>query len=139
MALLPGVVNDPSNRTLRRELFSFAIDQLCSEMQARSLPLKLRDPDPSVGRFFPTACNVQQMPSENLFVQFLGHGYAWTNVTGRMGFEASAAVEYDHDFLMDGSTMYVYFRQIQTQSRNFQVRMVERGQGETERAQRTGQ
>ena len=129
IAVLPGVINDPSNRTLRRELFGFAIAELCSEMQSRSVPLKLRDPDPSIGRFFPTACNVQQMPSENLFVQLLGHGYAWTNVTGRMGFEASAAVEYDQDFLMDGSTMYVYFRQVQTQSRNFKVRMVERGEG----------
>lgn len=129
LSILPGVVNDPSNRTLRREIFGYAVSELCSELQSRSIPLKLRDPDPSIGRFFPSACNVQQMPSENLFVQLLGHGYAWTNVTGRMGFEASAAVEYDQDFLMDGSTMYVYFRQVQTQSRHFQVRMVERGEG----------
>jgi hypothetical protein len=44
-----------------------------------------------------------------------------------MGFEASAAVEYSHDFRMDGSTMYIYFRQQQTQSSKFQVLMVERG------------
>jgi hypothetical protein len=129
LAIMPGVLNNPSNRTLRRQIFGFAVDQLCKEMQRRSIPLKLRDTDPAIGRFFPTGCGVQQMPNENLFVQFTGHGYAWTNVTGRMGFEASAAVEYDQDFLLQGSTMYVYFRQVQTQTSNFNVKMVERTQG----------
>jgi len=129
LSILPGVVNNPANRTLRREIFSYAIAELCSEMTKRSVPLKLRDPDPSIGRFYPTGCNVQQMPNDNLFVQFVGHGYAWANVTGRMGFDASAAVEYDHDFLMDGSTMYVYFRQVQTQASNFKVHMIEKSGG----------
>ena len=129
LSILPGVVNSPGNRTLRREIFAFAIDEMCEQMQARSVPLKLRDPDPSIGRFFPNGCNVQQMPSENLFVTFTGHGYAWTNVTGRMGFDATAAVEYDHDFMMDGSTMYVYFRQVKTQSSNMSVKMIERQPG----------
>ncbi|MBU0606813.1 MAG: hypothetical protein KKI08_02955 [Armatimonadetes bacterium] len=129
LSLMPGVVNNPANRSLRRAVFRFAIDQLCSEMRMRSVPLNLRDEDPATGRFFPTACSVQELDNENLFVQFLGHGYAWTNVTHRMGFEASAAVEYEHDFLMEGSTMYVYFRQKQTQSSAFRALMVERGEG----------
>jgi hypothetical protein len=129
LSILPGVINDPANRTLRRELFAFAISELCTEMQARSVPLKLRDADPNIGRFFPNGCSVQQMPNENLFVTFAGHGYAWTNVTGRMGFTASAGVEYDQDFLMDGSTMYIYFRQVRTQASNLQVSMVERSGG----------
>lgn len=127
LAIAPGVVNDPGNRSLRRAIFSYAIDELCAQMQARSLPLQLRDSDPGIGRFFPTSCHVQVTDTGNLFVQFLGHGYAWTNVTGRMGFEAGAAVEYNHDFFMDGSTMYVYFRQVKTQSSKFQVLMTERG------------
>lgn len=131
IAIMPGVVNNPANRTLRREIFGFAVGELCKEMQKRSIPLKLRDADPSIGRFFPTGCGVQQMPNENLFVQFTGHGYAWTNVTGRMGFSASAAVEYEQDFLLDGSTMYVYFRQVSTQTSQFEVKMIERGQGGT--------
>ena len=125
LAVLPGVVNDPHNRTLRREILSFATSQLCDEMKNRSLPLKMRDPDPTIGRFFPIACMVNEIDSGNLFVQFTGHGYAWTNVTGRMGFEASAAVEYDQDFIMQGSTMYVYFRQRDTQATSFKVLMVE--------------
>ncbi len=129
LAVMPGVVNHPGNRQLRRELFEFAIDRICTEMQARSVSLRLRDEDPSVGRFFPTACNVQQMATENLFVQFLGHGYAWTNVTGRVGFEASGAVEYKHDFLMDGGTMYIYFRQKTTTATSFTVLMTEQGPG----------
>jgi hypothetical protein len=129
VAIMPGVVNDPANRTLRREIFGFAVGELCKEMQRRSIPLKLRDADPSIGRFFPNGCGVQEMPSGNLFVQFTGHGYAWTNVTHRMGFEASAAVEYEQDFLLDGSTMYVYFRQVRRQTSQFDVTMIERGQG----------
>jgi hypothetical protein len=129
LAIMPGTINDPSNKALRREIFAFALDELCTEMQKRSLPLKLRDDDPSVGRFFPNGCSVQEMPDTSLFVQFTGHGYAWTNVTGRMGFEASGAVEFDHDFRLDGSTMWVYFRQRRTQSTGFKVLMVERGEG----------
>lgn len=129
LAILPGVLNDPSNLTLRREIFGFAVSELCTQMLQRSIPLKLRDEDPAIGRYYPTSCHVQQMPNENLFVSFGGHGYAWTNVTGRMGFDAAAGVEYKHDFLMDGSTMYVYFRQVQTQSSQFSLRMVERQPG----------
>jgi hypothetical protein len=129
LSILPGIVNDPSNRTLRREIFGFAVSQLCQQMQERSIPLKLRDADPNIGRFFPNGCSVQQMPNDNLFVTFAGHGYAWTNVTGRMGFTANAGIEYDQDFLMDASTMYVYFRQVRTQASNFQLSMVEKTGG----------
>jgi len=127
LAIMPGVLNDPGNRTLRREIMSFAVSEMCNEIRGRSLPLKLRNADPNIGRFFPTACSVQELDENgNLFVQFLGHGYAWTNVTGRMGFEASAAVEYEQDFLMDGSTMYVYFREKKTQKTAFRVLMLEK-------------
>jgi len=128
LAIMPGVINNPSNRTLRRAIFGFATGQICAQVQQRSIPLALRDDDPAVGRFFTSACAVHELDNGNLFVQLLGHGYAWTNVTGRLGFEASAAVEYDHDFLMDGSRMYVYFRQRQTQSSDLKVLSVERGQ-----------
>jgi len=127
--LMPGVINNPGNRSLRRAIFGFATNKICVEMQGRSVPLKLRDGDPNIGRFFPTACSVRELPNENLFVQFVGHGYAWTNVTGRMGFEASAAVEFEHDFFVEGSTMYVYFKQKNTQSSSFRAIMVERGEG----------
>lgn len=125
LAVMPGVVNDPANLSLRRGIFSFAQGQICREVQKRSLPLKLREEDPATGRFFPTACAVQELATGNLFLQFGGHGYAWTNITKRIGFDASAAVEYDHDFLMDGSTMYVYFRERSTNAATFTSRLVE--------------
>ncbi len=129
VTLMPGVVNDTGNRSLRRAILSFAIDQLCGEMKARSLPLRMSDADPSVGRFFPTGCSVTELPNENLFVQVVGHGYAWTNVTGRVGFEAGAQVEYEHDFFVDGSAMFVYFKAVRTQSSSFKPVLLERADG----------
>jgi hypothetical protein len=131
LALMPGVVNDPANLSLRRAVFGFASSTICPEFQKKTVPLALHDGDPSTGRFFPTACAVQELASGSLFLQFSGRGYAWTNVTGKLGFEASAAVEYRHDFQMDGTTMYVYFRQKQTQSTAFRVLSVERAAGGT--------
>ncbi len=125
LSVMPGVINNPGNRSLRRAILGFATDQICTEMLGKSLAVSLRDGEPAIGRFFPTACSVKEQHNENLFLQFLGHGYGWTNVTGRIGFEASAAVEYRQDFLMDGSTMYVYFRQHQTHSTEFRVTLVE--------------
>jgi hypothetical protein len=129
VTLLPGIVNDPGNRSLRKAIFGFAVDKLCTEMKTRSLPLKMSEADPSIGRFFPTACSVTQLGNDHLFVQFVGHGYGWTNITGRMGFEAAASVEYDHDFLVDDGSMYVYFRQVQHQSSSFKPVMYERTDG----------
>ena len=122
---MPGVVNDPGNLSLRRAIFTYASEKLCGEMLRRSLPLKLREGDPAVGRFFPTSCQTQTLANNNLFIQFGGYGYAWTNLTKRIGFDASGAVEYDHDFLMDGSTMYVYFRQRSTTAAKFTTGMIE--------------
>lgn len=125
LALLPGVVNDPHNLSLRREILRFGTGQMCAEMLVRSVPLKLRDEDPVTGRFFPSTCFAQDLPNEHLFVQFGGKGYAWTNVTKRMGFEAGGAIEYEQDFLMDGGTMYVYFRQKTTSAATFDAGLIE--------------
>jgi hypothetical protein len=125
LGILPGVVNDPGNLSLRRAIFTYASEKLCGEMLRRSLPLKLREGDPAVGRFYPTSCLAQTLANNHLFIQFGGYGYAWTNLTKRVGFDASGAVEYDHDFLMDGSTMYVYFRQRSTTAAQFTPRVIE--------------
>lgn len=125
LAILPGVVNDPANLTLRREILAFGTRNLCGEMRKRSIPLHLRDEDPATGRFYPSSCFTQELATGNLFVQFGGIGFVWTNLTKRMGFEASGAVEYDQDFLMDGGTMYVYFRQKSTTAASFTTKLVE--------------
>lgn len=128
--IMPGLVNDPSNRSLRRAIFAFAQGELCKEMRARSIPLKMRDADPATGRFFPTGCVVKELDNGNLFVQFTGHGYAWTNTTRRMGFEAAASVEYAHDFIVEGSAMQVYFRERGTQATQLTPLVVELGRSQ---------
>ncbi|HTJ82205.1 MAG TPA: hypothetical protein VL400_10805 [Polyangiaceae bacterium] len=127
LAVMPGVLNDPSNRTLRRELLGFGTDSLCKEMMKRSIPLKLREDDPTIGRFYPRQCNIQTLDNGDLYIQFSGAGFAWSNLTKRIGFNASAAIQYEQDFRLDGSTMYVYFRPSSTTQKKFEVVMTEAG------------
>ena len=125
--IMPGVVNDPSNRSLRRAIMRFGLDEFCKELTHRGAPLRLRDEDPVAGRFYAKTCNYQELNSGDVFVQFEGIGYAWTNVTLRIAFNASGAIQYNQDFLMDGSTMYAYFRTRTIASKTFNTTMVERG------------
>jgi hypothetical protein len=123
--ILPGVLNDPGNLTLRREILKFGTGNMCAELLRRSVPLRTQDDDPSMGRFFPASCFAQESQTGTMLVQFGGTGYAWTNATKRLTFEASATVVYEQDFLMDGSTLYVYFRHARTDAVTFNVKVVE--------------
>lgn len=125
LALMPGVVNNTGNLSLRRGILSFAESQICTELKKRSVPLQLRPDEPASGRYFPNACATQQLANGNIFVQVGGYGYAWTNLTKRITFDASAAIEYQHDFLMSDSTMYVYLRRKATTATTFTTRLVE--------------
>ena len=51
----PGVINDPHNLSLRKAIMGYGVGHMCSEVQKRSVPLRLRPEDPSIGRFFVTA------------------------------------------------------------------------------------
>jgi hypothetical protein len=128
LGLFPGVVNDPGNLALRKAILGFGTSKICEEVYKRSLPLKLHEEDPIIGRFHATKCQVQPLANGNLSVTFGGFGWVWTNLTQRMSFEASGAVEYDTDFLMDGSSMYVYFRQRSTSAATFAIKLVEQPQ-----------
>ncbi len=125
--VMPGVVNDPGNRSLRRAIMHFGLDEFCTELTHRGAPLRLRDTDPVLGRFFARTCNYQELQSGDVFVQVGGIGYTWTNMTGRIAFRATGAVQYNQDFLMDGSTLYAYFRTETIASNTFETTMVERG------------
>jgi hypothetical protein len=125
LALMPGVVNNPGNLSLRRGIFGFAQSQICIELKKRSVPLQLRQEDPATGRYFPNSCATQELANGNMLVQFGGYGYAWTNLTKRITFDANAAIEYQHDFLMHDSAMYVYFREKATTATTFTTRLVE--------------
>ena len=126
---MPGVVNDSGNRSLRRAILRFGIDQYCKELTHRGTPLTLQDGDPVMGRFFARTCNSQEMDNGDVFIQFAGQGYVWTNVTWRAGFDAGGAIQYNQDFLMDGSTMYAYFRTRTITSTSFNTIQLERGGG----------
>jgi len=126
--LMPGVTNDPRNRTMRRELMSFGTDQFCKELMKRGAPLKLRDDAPTMGRFFASQCNYQEMDDGDVFVQFSGSGYTWTQPSGRIGFKASSSIRYNPDFILADKTMYVYFRPRAVQSTKFDTVLIERTQ-----------
>ncbi len=126
LSLMPGVINNPENQSLRRSVIAFGTDTMCDEMRRRSVPLVLHEGDPAFGRFFVMACQTQELANKNLFVQFSGFGYAWTNLTQRVGFEASAAVELDVDFQLDNDDMYLYFRQRSTTAAQWTPLVVER-------------
>lgn len=128
LGVMPGVINNPSNLSLRKAILSFGTSQVCAEVQKRSLPLKLHDDDPVTGRFFPRTCFAQDLANGDLHVQFSGAGYIWTNLTQRMSFDAGGAIDYDTDFQMDGSTMYVYFRPKSTGQANLTVKLIEQPQ-----------
>ncbi|HEX2732765.1 MAG TPA: hypothetical protein VHM70_14245 [Polyangiaceae bacterium] len=126
--LSAGVINDPANKSLRFDLLKFGLEQFCQEMQRRGVALKLRDGEPNVGRFFATSCQSQVIdePSrQSILVRYAGRGFAWTNVTQRVGFESEGLVEYGPDFQMHDDAMYIYFRPRNVDSTAFKTTLVE--------------
>ena len=125
--LSAGVVNDPANKTLRFDLLRFGLGKFCQEMQKRGVPLKLADGQPATGRFFATSCQSQIFEDErqSLVVRFAGHGYTWSQVTGRIGFETDGLVEYAPDFRMHDGAMYIYFRPQNVSDSRFRTTLVE--------------
>lgn len=123
-----GVVNNPSNKSLRFDILKFGLDRFCDEMRHGGAPLKLADDQPVIGRFFASACQSQVIDEENrqsFVVQFEGRGYAWSHPTGRLGFTLRGLVEYAADFQIQGEAMYVYFRPRLVDATAFQTTMVE--------------
>jgi len=110
LGVMPGVINDPQNLSLRRDILAYGRRRACAEVQSRSLPIRPRDDAATIGRFVPLTCYARDMPNGELYLQLGGRGYVWTSMSQRVGFEAGGGVSYDTDFQLDGSTMYVYFR-----------------------------
>jgi hypothetical protein len=125
LGIMPGAINDPANRTLRREILSYGIGQFCTELQKHSAPLKLADDQPAIGRFFPKTCTAKALQNGDLLVSLTGDGYGWTNLSKKVTFEMSGTIEYDQDFQLDGSTMYAYFRTKQITKSDFKSRAIE--------------
>lgn len=123
-----GVINDPSNKTLRFDILKFGLDSFCTEMLKGGAPLKFGDDEPVVGRFFADSCQSQVLDDDthkSFVVQYTGKGYAWTNVTQRIGFTSRGVVEYATDFQLNDGAMYVYFRPRLIDGAAFQTTLVE--------------
>jgi hypothetical protein len=123
---LGGPINDPSNRTLRRNIMSFGLSQFCQQMTTRNAPLTLA-PDPSVvGRFFPQHCTQQTLDNGDLWVHFDGFGYAWTNLSRKATFTSAATIQYNQDFkCADDGSIYAYFDTRTASPPDFQLSQIE--------------
>jgi hypothetical protein len=130
-----GVLNDPSNKTLRFDLLTYGMDRFCVEMLRRGAPIELSDHEPVLGRFFADGCSAQIIDNaerQSVVVRFTGRGYAWTNLTGRLGFSSTGLVEYAADFQLhpspgedDGESMYIYFRPRSVGQATFDTLLIE--------------
>jgi hypothetical protein len=109
-ALFRGAVN--ASPALRWWLFSnFGAQRVCPEMLKRGAALKLTPGGNSIGRFFPDRCQTEiHDVTKSMTIHFGGTGYAWTPLAGRIGFAASASVEYRFDFRMLDDAVYVWAR-----------------------------
>jgi hypothetical protein len=125
LGMIEGPINDPANRSLRRSILAFGLSEFCHQMTTHDAPLKLTDDSPIIGRFYPTTCSQRELENGDLLVNFGGYGYAWTNVSKKMTFSSTGQVHYNQDFLMDGSTMYAYFRTKELKSSDFQTHVIE--------------
>jgi hypothetical protein len=103
-----GIVN--ASPGLRWWLFSnFGAQKVCPEMLKTSVPLRLQDRAPAIGRFFPAQCsyNVND-DSQTLTIHIAGSGYAHVPTAKRIGFTLTASVEYRPDFMLAGDDIYVW-------------------------------
>jgi hypothetical protein len=122
-----GTVNSPQNRTMRRNLMKEGLEKFCEQMKNRDAPLRLQKDQPLVGRFYANQCQQVQLENGDLSVRFSGAGYTHTNLTRKVTFTMSAAVQYNQDFLVaeDACDVYGYFRPRQVLSSDFKVNKIE--------------
>lgn len=101
-------IND--SPSLRWWLFSnFGVSQLCPKVLSSGIALRLVEGGSAIGRFFPNLCSyVVNDAQQTVTLSLGGTGFAWTPVAGRVGFSASAVVDYRMDFRLTEDAMYVW-------------------------------
>ena len=98
----------------------------CQQMLARNAPLRLSVDSPVIGRFYPKQCTSPE--GDDLYVNFSGIGYAYTNISKKTTFDASAAAAYRYDFQVtegDRCDLYAYFRPSRVDQSGFTVHRIE--------------
>jgi hypothetical protein len=121
-----GTINKPENLSMRRAMLRKGMGDVCQQMTTRSAPLRLSPDSPVIGRFYPTQCTAQEGGHLNL--RFSGYGYAWTNLTKKMTFNAGGAAAYRYDFQVtegDRCDVYAYFRPSRIDQTDFRVHRIE--------------
>lgn len=103
-----STVND--SPSLRWWLFSnFGAQKVCPKVLSSGAPLRIDPNGPIIGRFFPNDCQQRVDDARQIMtLSFAGTGFAWTPIAGRIGFRASATVEYRMDFRMESDALYVW-------------------------------
>jgi len=105
---------------------SGGLKEFCHQMTTRNAPLKMTNDAPVIGRFYPATCQQSEAQNGDLYVQFSGFGYAYTNITKKLTFTMAGAVQYNQDFLIsDDCLAYAYFRPRNIASSDFRIRLVE--------------
>jgi hypothetical protein len=121
-----GTINAPASLSMRRSMLRKGMGDFCQHMLERNAPLRLAPESPVIGRFYPKQCTAPE--GDELHVNFAGFGYAYTNVSKKMTFDASAAAVYRYDFLVtegDRCDVYAYFRTSRLDASNFAVHRIE--------------
>jgi hypothetical protein len=121
-----GPINDPSNRTLRRNIMSYGLSQFCQQMTTHSAPLKMTPDAPVTGRFYPQHCTQKTLDNGDLWVQFDGTGYAFTPLSRKVSFTSGATIQYNDDFrCADDASIYAYFATRTVSPPQFQLMQIE--------------
>ena len=107
-ALFRSAVN--TSPSMRWWLFSnYGANQVCPKVLSTGAPLRLDPAGPVIGRFFPNQCDKRLDDArQTLTLSLSGTGFAWTPIAGRVGFRASATVEYRMDFRLEADSVYVW-------------------------------
>jgi hypothetical protein len=123
--LMAGI-NDPSNRTMRRNIMSFGLGQFCKQLTSHNAPLKLTPDANVIGRFYPQHCTQQTLDNGDLWVQFDGMGYAYTNMSRKVSFTSGATIQYNDDFkCAEDNSIYAYFDTRTVSPPQFNVQQIE--------------
>lgn len=118
-----GTINAPESRSQRRALLATGLGEFCHQLLTRNAPLRMSQDTPVIGRFYAKDCRQRELESGDLFVEFSGFGYGFTNVSKKITFTMNGAVRYNQDFLIPKDTcdIYAYFRPRSVSSSDFRV------------------